>query len=57
MIYKIENIMRETLTRQKLEDFDYGVTKKNYPKANRKPARRKKRRVYSSAKKRSAQYN
>jgi ATP-dependent RNA helicase RhlE len=57
MIHKIENVMRETLTRLKIEGFDYGVTKKNYPKANRKPAKRNKRRSYSSAKKRSAQYN
>ena len=59
MVQQIENIMRQKLERRKFDDFDYGVPQKEYPKKNRnnRNKRRNKNRVYTSAKKRAAQYS
>jgi len=57
MVQKIEQIMKQSLPKQKLPDFDYGVPQKEYPGKRRKPGRQNRRKVYSRSKKRAPQYN
>lgn len=53
LVHKIEKIMKQKLTQQRLPDFDYGVAKPVYPQAARRVKARSKQRNYSRPRQRA----